>query len=178
MKHTAEAKKRIGEASRARWADPKYRVKVCAKLKGKDHTVAISNLLEHGAKYRYKKGHTPSNKGVPRTDETKAKIRAKRALQPPANWKGGITPLVTRIRNSKKYAEWRTAVFERDNYTCQRCGKRGVRLEAHHILEFKEIVKGIGSYEEAIKNDKLWDIDNGITFCKNYHRRHKHGRTN
>ncbi len=39
------------------------------------------------------------------------------------NWKGGITPLVTKIRNSDKYIQWRTDVFVRDSFTCQIVGK-------------------------------------------------------
>ena len=40
--------------------------------------------------------------------------------------------------STKEYKEWRKAVFERDNYTCQDCGEKGVYLEAHHIKSWAE----------------------------------------
>jgi len=73
------------------------------------------------------------------------------------NWKGGITPEVMKIRNSKSYKEWRTAVFERDDYTCQCCGQRGGKLTAHHIYSFSS------------NEDRRLDINNGITLCENCH---------
>ena len=51
-------------------------------------------------------------------------------------WKGGITPINTKIRSSREYADWRVAVFQRDDYTCQECGSRGVTLHADHIKPF------------------------------------------
>ena len=35
---------------------------------------------------------------------------------------------------SKEWAEIRTAIFLRDDFTCQYCGERGVRLECDHIF--------------------------------------------
>lgn len=62
------------------------------------------------------------------------------------------------IRHSGEYAQWRSRVFERDNYTCQRCGKRGGRINAHHIKPFA----GNSALRLA--------INNGITLCENCHR--------
>lgn len=60
-------------------------------------------------------------------------------------------------RNNTYYKEWKNKVFERDNYTCQCCGKRGGNLNAHHLYNFAE-------YE-----DLRYDIENGITFCEECH---------
>ena len=52
------------------------------------------------------------------------------------NWKGGVSPINKRIRRSSKFFQWRKQVFERDNYTCQKCGKRGGELHPDHIKQF------------------------------------------
>ena len=73
------------------------------------------------------------------------------------NWKGGITPEITRIRNSPEMAKWRLNVFERDDFTCQKCGLRGIELEAHHIKPF------------ATFPDLRFEVSNGATVCKECH---------
>lgn len=81
-------------------------------------------------------------------------------------WKGGITPEHRKIRNSREYASWRTAVFERDNYTCVLCGikggwskeqKRKINLNADHIKRF------------ALYPELRLDISNGRTLCLECH---------
>ena len=62
------------------------------------------------------------------------------------------------MRNTIQYRDWRNAVFERDNYTCQSCGVRGGYLEAHHILSYKK-------YKE-----QRFNACNGMTYCKPCHR--------
>ena len=96
-------------------------------------------------------------------------------------WKNGISKLSHSIRSSKKWKEWRRAVFERDNYTCQFCGARSskgkrVILYPDHITPFIEILNGneIETFGEAMDCDELWDIDNGRTLCKKCHKeRHR-----
>lgn len=56
------------------------------------------------------------------------------------------------------YGEWRTSVFERDDYTCQMCGVRGGDLESHHILPVRD-------YPEFVITE-----NNGITLCRSCHR--------
>lgn len=126
--------------------------------------------------------------GVPKSEATKEKLRQARLRQvftpeqkkksldallrsiqlhkgdKHPNWKGGITPENEKIRNSKEYKLWRTAVFERDNYTCIWCGARNgkgvkaVYLQADHIKPF------------AYFPELRFAIDNGKTLCAPCHR--------
>jgi hypothetical protein len=84
----------------------------------------------------------------------------------------GLTTLDEKVRKCDEYMEWHTKCFERDNYTCQKCGDytSGI-LNVHHIKEFKEILSenNISTLQEAQRCKDLWDISNGITVCKNCH---------
>lgn len=71
---------------------------------------------------------------------------------------GWVTSRNNIIRNSAEYKQWRKAVFERDNYTCQHCGARGVELNADHIKQF------------AYYPDLRLDIGNGRTLCVPCHK--------
>jgi hypothetical protein len=83
---------------------------------------------------RFEKGMTPWNKGL-----------------------GTKCSAYEIIKNSIEYKTWRTAVFERDNYTCQMCFKRGGELNADHI-------KRQSDYPEL-----RFDIHNGRTLCHSCH---------
>lgn len=89
------------------------------------------------------------------------------------NWKGGITSVNHSIRTSVKFKDWRTAVFIRDNYTCQECGKHGGWLEADHKKQFALILKenNIKTLKKALKCEELWDVNNGRTLCKECHKK-------
>ena len=89
-------------------------------------------------------------------------------------WKGGITPLTRLIRESAKYKAWRKAVFERDDYTCQKCEQRGFELNADNFPKrFSEIFydNKISSVEMAEACTEFWDISNGRTLCVGCHRK-------
>ncbi len=90
-------------------------------------------------------------------EEHKIKISEALKGEKAPGWKGGITPTYKIIRCSMEYEIWRKAVFERDDYTCQDCGKRGCELNAHHILSFSK-------YPE-----KRFDVDNGKSLCIDCH---------
>ena len=79
------------------------------------------------------------------------------------NWNGGITPLNKKLRAHSKWKIWREAIFLRDNFTCQNknCSycqnKIGAMLHPHHI-------KPLSIYPELV-----FDINNGITYCAEFH---------
>lgn len=103
---------------------------------------------------QYKNGFTGSlGKHWKKTPE---QLANKMGAKNPA-WKGGITPLNTKIRNSEEYATWRKAVFERDDYRCFGCGIKSIGLEAHHIYPF------------ALFPRLRLEVQNGITYCENCH---------
>ena len=84
------------------------------------------------------------------------------------NWKGGKSSENLLLRTSKEYKRWRTKVFERDNYKCLKCGKKGGVLNAHHIKEF------------SVHRDIIFDVNNGATLCEHCHKKFHniYGRTN
>ena len=94
-----------------------------------------------------------AHKGQRRVRNGVAKLGAKNP-----NWNGGVTPVNKRIRKSAEFAVWRKAVFERDDYTCQFCGKRGVRLHPDHIKQF------------AYYPELRFDVSNGRTLCEECHK--------
>ena len=61
-------------------------------------------------------------------------------------------------RDYIEYTEWRNKVFERDNYTCQKCGKRQGDINAHHL-------NGYHWYKEG-----RTDVNNGVTLCSYCHK--------
>lgn len=75
------------------------------------------------------------------------------------------------VRSLHLYNEWRKSVFSRDNYICQDCGIKGCYLEAHHKIPLYQILEenNINTFDDVFMCKKLWDIDNGITYCSNCH---------
>lgn len=62
-----------------------------------------------------------------------------------------------RGRKFKEYRLWRTSVFVRDDYMCQKCGVRGGTLNAHHLDDWEN------------HPEKRLELDNGVTLCKQCH---------
>lgn len=98
-----------------------------------------------GTEGRFKKGQPAHNKGVkgPRGADH-------------WNWRGGTSR--DRRMGDPDYRDWRKAVFERDDYTCQMCGVHGGRLNADHIQTWRD------------HPDLRYDLANGRTLCVECHR--------
>lgn len=62
-------------------------------------------------------------------------------------------------RSRTELREWRTKVFERDNYTCQLCQQRGGKLNADHINAY------------SMFPELREDINNGRTLCEKCHKK-------
>jgi 5-methylcytosine-specific restriction endonuclease McrA len=122
-----------------------------------------------------KNGREVWNKGISQTEEVKKKISKSRkgktawnkgliakiddripSKERNGNWNGGITS-----ENRKQRIKFRKTiqnkVLERDNYTCQICGKRGCKLQVDHIQPWSEFIEG------------RFDIDNCRTLCMDCH---------
>jgi hypothetical protein len=140
-------------------------------------------------KTHFKKGQVPWNKGkhpehkVYKEYEINVNNRGwftKERLSGEKNprWNGGSTKFRQVIRELDKYKQWRSNVFQRDNWTCQTCGKRGHIIHVHHIKEFERILKenNIKDRNTAISCSELWNLNNGVTLCEECHRLVKHHR--
>lgn len=120
------------------------------------------------AKTGKKVGPRPNRQGIRNSVATEFKkglipaggfeTRFKSGLRHPL-WKGGITSEHDKIRRSKEYNLWRNAVYRRDHFHCQICGKHCEQndIVAHHINSF------------SIYPDQRFLVENGITFCRSCH---------
>lgn len=103
------------------------------------------------------------------------------------NYKDGRTPLYVRLRTYFRLWQARD-VTKRDHRMCQLCGSKK-NLQVHHIVPFKDIFDDILShnpsldvvrdadrlYEIATNDEKLNDMSNLITYCKDCHLFKIHG---
>lgn len=89
-------------------------------------------------------------------------------------WKGGVSGLSRRIKISFRYKKWREMIFQRDDWICQKCGRRGgLVLHPHHKRSFSSILEknNIKTLEDALSCEELWDINNGIALCNDCHKK-------
>ena len=139
-KVSKETREKIGKAQKGRKVSEESRRKMCEVQKGR--------VITEEHKRKLSKAHM----GKRLSKETRDKM-SKNSYR----WKGGITPENIKIRRSVEYRLWREAVFARDNWTCQKTGKKGLELQAHHLQNFSD-------YPEL-----RFAIDNGVTLSKKAH---------
>lgn len=164
------------------------RCEKCGLIKKKDGThicqISVWNKGKTGLQ-------VSCNKGKKFSESTKTKISESRKegikngsiLKPSgkANGMYGKEPwnkkyafLTFQVRHLCEYSDWRLSVFQRDNFTCQKCKTKTNKIHAHHIKPFFKILREnkIESIDQARNCYELWDILNGITLCEDCHFSH------
>ena len=133
----------------------------CSRKCSATHNGAKTDIKEKFAKAKI--GKTPWNKGL-KMWENKEHPKGTKGMKFPQNagensrfWKGGISTINEKERKSTKCKDWKKSVFERDNYTCVDCGKKGGELNADHIKPF------------ALFKELRFDVNNGRTLCVECH---------
>jgi 5-methylcytosine-specific restriction endonuclease McrA len=144
---------------------PRLGAVVSAETREKLRHAALGKKYHLGHKHteEAKRKVSVANTGRVRTPEHCAAISKAQKGNTHA-WKNGNTPIRLKIWRSEEYRLWRTAVFERDDYTCQHCGTSNgngitVTLNADHIKPF------------ALYPELRFDVSNGQTLCVSCHRK-------
>lgn len=189
---TAEERKRRSETMKRRLQDPVLRQKWSDVKRGSKHTEETKQKIRAsklGAKNpqfgkvpksSFKPGMLPWNTGltkfnhlglmansISRANDVERNPFFRRGPDSPV-WKGGrlARPSYRRQlelnRDWLARNEWRKAVLERDNYTCQLCGNKE-RLETHHIVPI------------LIVPERIFDLSNGQTLCYECHKKFPRG---
>jgi len=90
------------------------------------------------------------------SEEHRAKLSIN--ARKPRNKHGYRSTENSRARRTIEMHSWREAVFNRDNWTCFICRKRGGIINAHHMESF--------SINKALRAS----VENGVTLCITCHR--------
>lgn len=158
--YTPEQLARMSAGQRRRFSDPAERARLSAIRKAQNWHPTAEQTRKQVAIQTGRPNGVLGYKWTPEQRQHKRDT----AMRGPKHykWKGGITPENHKIRNSYEYKEWRTAVFTRDNHTCQACGARSakgkpVTLHSHHIQPFAE------------HPELRFAVGNGVTLCDGCH---------
>lgn len=104
-----------------------------------------------------KTGKTAHNKGRPLTLEQRIKLSCAEQKIAETDFKGFLQPQNKRQRDTFYSQKIHTLCFERDNWTCRSCNKRGGKLNAHHANSWKHFP------EQRLL------LDNVVTLCRTCH---------
>lgn len=161
--HSQETKEQMSKAHKGKTILPEVRKKISIANTGKIHSEERrrKNIFWKGKHFSYQ-----HRKRISDAHKARKKLHH--------SWKGGVVEMVRALRVSFKYRNWRKAIFERDNYTCQICGdNKGGNLNADHIIALSFILQvfQIKNVDDAESCWDLWDINNGRTLCVDCHKK-------
>jgi len=158
LKRTPEHQEKINRSLRRVCRRPEHRRKLSriAKQRGYGKWMKGRRLLHITESNKRRGGRSYEELYGDRADEEREK-RSKGNLN---HWKS-IPKRKQRNRHNgeAKYKRWRLAVFKRDNYTCQKCSRKGGKLNAHHIKSWSRFPK------------LRYVLSNGITLCERDHKK-------
>lgn len=118
------------------------------------HSEETKKKISKAQEKRFKNPKNHPMFGKIHSKETKKKMSGKNHH----NYNPNLTDTDRRDKRCyPEYKSWRSLVYERDNYTCQVCDKRGSKLIAHHLESY------------SINKKLRMFLDNGITLCKKCH---------
>ena len=148
FRHSEETKGKMSLAQKGKTVSEETKSKISLARKGFRH-------LEE-SKRKISLSHT----GKHLSDDTKKKIGAAVKGTKNPNWNPTLTDEDRQHkRQYTAYHEWRLAVYERDSYTCRKCGnKKSSPLNAHHIEGY--------SFNKELRTE----VENGITLCVPCHK--------
>ena len=168
---------------------PEHKMKISKTLKGRmPKNINMLLSLPRGSYPAWNKGiHIKFNNALALWRKNGGNQKGNKSW----NWKGGLTPIRTKLWFSPQYQKWRTGIFLKDNYTCTNCGVRNgngvgktIRIEADHypipFVYFLKKIQGLQIeektlYEAIIDSNELWEAQ-GRTLCKECHDKTKKGR--
>lgn len=181
-KFSKEHRKKISQNLKDQWAQGKRisgmlgkkhsdesKSKVSKKMMGNKNCVGLKQTKEHIEKRAIlRRGKKGNRLGSKHSIETRKQMSESHKKERAYNYKGDESSNKQRANCSMEYRLWREKVFKRDNWTCQKCKKRGIELHPHHIYNFFKYI------------DLRFVMDNGITLCKDCHIffHNKYGRIN
>lgn len=160
-KHSAETRQKMSDRQKGRVVSEETRLKISETKKANPKKFSDEEKAKMSERMKgntYSLGKKYPNKVQPKPSiETRLKMSEAHKGDKAYNWKGGVMPENHLIRKQVEVREWIKLVFKKDNYTCLKCGKKGGKLNAHHIENFSTC------------KEKRTDINNGATLCKDHH---------
>jgi 5-methylcytosine-specific restriction endonuclease McrA len=169
--HSAETRRKMSGSHQGHLVSQETRAKLSHVMKAIGHQPPNRKGATWTAEQRHRCSLRQQGKrGKKHTNETRAKLSALRGGPGSSSWKGGVTAAHQLARRNPAFYQWRLQVYERDDYTCQKCQQRGGQLHPHHIYNFAE------------HPELRYELANGITLCDRCHRKFhqrygKHGNT-